>query len=96
MIISNAPKRKPINDNRHDQILWDTNWQYLELWFKQKNVPHDGVSFNFKRSLHYMYEFMNRPWVPIDNRREDALFWFLGEAQKHGHSIEQTIYKPNS
>lgn len=62
------PATKATNDNVHDTFFWEFAWRLAENSTPINQWPHQFTT-------HYIYELMNRPWVPRENRTGDLVTW---------------------
>lgn len=72
----NFSSRKPLkkaNDNVHDQLSWEYAYMLVEATTPVNKWPQ-------QYAVHYIYEFMNRPWLPEKIRLNDTLAWMQGLA----------------
>lgn len=76
---------KAVNDNRHDQFMWDFMHTWLDFWLDQQNIRREDWPYN--RSIHYMYELKNRPWVDDSIRSTDVVRWMHEEAKALGLNV---------
>lgn len=80
-------KSKAVNDNRHDQYHWDFIHTFLNFWLDRQRIPVN--LWNYNRSIHYVYELFNRPWLPEPIRRYELIRWLEHEAVLNGFSIRE-------
>jgi hypothetical protein len=73
---------KTANDNRHSQFDWSFMHKYLDFWLDRQSIP--AKSWNYNRSIHYMYELFNRPWLPSEIRTAELIHWLRREATLNG------------
>ncbi len=74
-----------VNDNRHDQFMWELLFKWLDIWFDKNRIPRESLNYN--RALHYMYELKNRPWMSKEQTTREALLWLEDETVNQGFPI---------
>lgn len=62
--------KKAVNDNVHDELYWEYAYTLAESCTPVNKWPT-------QYTVHYLYEFMNRPWLPEDKRIYDAASWLV-------------------
>lgn len=77
-------KHAASNDNKHDHLEWNFMHDLLGFWLDCQNIPFKKWPYN--RSIHYMYELMNRPWLDREIRKSDIMVWLRKEARLLGYS----------
>lgn len=80
-----AGRPKAVNDNCHNQFMWDFLHTYLDLWFEVNNAPRTPQLYN--RFLHYTYELKNRPWIQDEICTLDVIKWLRAEAIDLGITV---------
>lgn len=67
------PHPKPINDNVHNELDWEYAWRLARNSTPINKWPHQYTT-------HYIYEFMNRPWLPVETRLKEMTQWLCSYA----------------
>lgn len=68
---------RAINDNVHCQATWRFVYKWSEKERNKSNLPTER--WNQQRLVHYLYEILNRPWLPDHKKIIQAKAWFRHE-----------------
>jgi hypothetical protein len=78
---ASKPSQKASNENKHDEIYWGFAYALAE-----KSTPINQWPTQY--TVHYIYEFLNRPWLPERQRLEEMTQWLSSYAPDLKLNIE--------